>query len=81
MSLSLLKQPDTLMPAPIAAFLLHRLKIDIPVNPPKIVLVEGDEFRIDMNNMEPLQPYLMTFLDSRYVIWKNQDSALVMNEV
>lgn len=51
------------------------------MNPPEIVRIEGEEFRIDMNNMEPLRPYLMKFLDSRYVIWKNKDGALVINEV
>ena len=80
MSLSLLEQPDILATAPIAEF-LRRITIDIPMNPQDIVLIEGDEFRIDMNNMELLQPYLMTFLDSRYMFWKNQSGALVLVEV
>lgn len=50
-------------------FLPRGLKVEITVNPPDIVRIEGEEFRIDMNNMEPLRPYLMKFLDSRYVIW------------
>lgn len=51
------------------------------VNPPDIVTIEGDEFRIDMNNMEPLRHYIMKFDGSTYVIWKNDDGALVMDEV
>lgn len=79
MSLDL--QPQmTLMAIPFVKFFAVRLSVNVPVNPPEIVSIEGDEFRIDMNNMEPLRPYMMKFLDARYVIWKNQDGALVMTE-
>lgn len=79
MSLNL--QPQmALMTAPIVKFFAVRLAVVVPVNPPEIVSIEGEEFRIDMDSMEPLQPYLMDFLDSRYMIWKNQDGALVMTE-
>ena len=81
MSFGLLKRPYALMISPIAAFFARHFKIDIPVNPPKIVLIEGDQFSIDMNEMETLRPYMMTFLDSRYMFWKNQKGALVLTEV
>lgn len=64
-----------------AAILPDRLKLDLPVNPPDIVSIDGDEFIVNMNNMKPLTPYLLEFMDSRYVIWKNQDGALVIDEV
>ena len=70
----------TLMATPVVKLLAVRFAITVPVNPPEIVDIEGDEFSIDLDNMETLQPYMMEFLDSRYVIWKNQDGALVMTE-
>lgn len=53
----------------------------VQANPPDIVTIEDDEFRINMNNMEPLRRYVMEFDGSTYVIWKNGDGALVMEEV
>ena len=50
----------------------------MPVNPPKIVLMSEDEFTIDLNEMERWVPYGVAFGDSRYVIWKNDNDALVM---
>ena len=55
--------------------------IPLQVNPPDIVTIEDDEFRIDMNNMKPGRPYMMKFEGSTYVILKNGDGALVMEEV
>lgn len=55
--------------------------IPLQVNPPDIVTIEDSEFRIDMNNMKPGHPYLMKFEGSTYVILKNGDDALVMEEV
>ena len=81
MRLALQHQMGTLMAAPIMNCFKVNLAIVVPVNPPEIVSIEGEEFRIDMDKMEQLRPYLMEFLDSRYMIWKNQDSALVMTEV
>ena len=52
--------------------------VSIPVNPPKIVLMGDDEFTINLNEMERWVPYGVAFGDSRYVIWKNDDDALVM---
>ena len=80
MSLDLQSQM-ALMVSPIVKFLAVRLAVAVPVNPSEIVSIEGEEFRINMNSMKTLQPYLIEFFDSRYVIWKNQDSALVMTEV
>lgn len=70
----------TLMAIPFIKFFPVRLSVAVPVNPSEIVSIEGEEFRIDMDRMKPLRPYMMEFLDSRYVIWKNQDGALVMTE-
>ena len=53
----------------------------VQANPPDVVAIEDDEFRINMNNMEPLRRYVMKFDGSTYVIWKNGDGALVMEEV
>lgn len=55
--------------------------IPIEVNPPDIVTIKDDEFRIGMNNMKPGKPYLMKFRGSTYVILKNEDDALVIEEV
>ena len=76
MGLEILYPPDKLI-----GTVLHRFEANIPVNPPKIVLFDGDDITIDMNNMESLQPCIISFMDSRYVVWKNQDGALVMEEV
>ncbi len=64
-----------------AAILPDRFKLDLPVNPPDVVSIDGDEFNVNMNNMKPLAPCLLEFMDSRYVIWKNRDGALVIDEV
>ena len=53
----------------------------VQANPPDIVTIEDDEFRINMNNMEPLRRYIMKFDGSTYVVWKNGDGSLVMEEV
>ena len=52
--------------------------VSMPVNPPKIVLMSEDEFTIDLNEMERWVPYGVAFGDSRYVVWKNDNDALVM---
>lgn len=53
----------------------------VPLDPPDIVTKRADGFSIDMNNMEPLMPYMMTFEDSKYVLWKNENGALVIREI
>ena len=55
--------------------------LDIPTNPPEIVTFGDEEFTLNMNNMDYLMPYLVKFRDSVYLIWKNEDGALVMEEV
>ncbi len=66
---------------PIAILAKPKIITDILVNPPDIVLIKDDGFIINQNNMETMQPYRMNFLDSRYVIWKNEKGALVIEEV
>lgn len=60
---------------------MNLARLDIPTNPPEIVTFGDDEFTLDMNSMEHLMPYLVKFRDSVYLIWKNMDGALVMEEV
>lgn len=67
--------------AGLGALLPDRFRLIVSVNPPDVVSIDGEEFSIAMNNMAPLTPCLLEFLDSRYMIWKNQDGALVMGEV
>ena len=67
--------------AGLGALLPDRFRIIVCANPPDVVSIDGEELSIDMNNMAPLTPCLLEFLDSRYMIWKNQDDALVMGEV
>ena len=81
MSLDLQSQMDILIAAPVARLFALQFAIVVPVNPPDIVSIKDDGFIIDLDNMDAMQPYLMNFLDSRYVIWKNQDGALVVEEV
>ena len=57
------------------------LQLDIPTNPPEIVTFGDEEFTLNMNNMDYLMLYLVKFRDSVYLIWKNEDDALVMEEV
>lgn len=78
-SLDLLPQ-TALAAAPVVKLLAVQFAVAVPVNPPEIVSIEGEEFQIDMNSMEPLRPCVMELLDSRYMIWKNEDGALVMTE-
>ncbi len=65
----------------IAILAKPKIITDILVNPPDIVLIKDEGFIINLNNMETMQPYRMNFLDSRYVIWKNEKGALVIEEV
>lgn len=64
----------------IAAFAAISILIKIPTNPPEIVTIGDSEFRVDVNRMEPYTPYLVEFMDSRYIIWKTKNEALVMTE-
>lgn len=57
------------------------LPLKIPTNPSEIVTVDDSGFRVNVNRMEPHTPYLVEFIDSRYLIWKTKDEALVMTEV
>lgn len=81
MSMDLQPRMDTLIAVHAARLFTFQFTMAVPVNPPDIVSIKDDGFIIDMNNMETMQPYRMNFLDSRYVIWKNQDGALVIEEV
>lgn len=65
----------------LTSVLIVPVLVPIQVNPPDIVTIEDDEFRIEMNNMKTHRRYLMKFDGSTYVIWKNNDGALVMDEV
>lgn len=80
MSLDLQHQMGALTMAPVVRLFTFQFTINIPVNPLEIVQIEGDEFSINMNNMVPLQPYLIESSDFRYMIWKNENDALVMTE-
>ena len=57
------------------------VKAGIPLDPPDIVSKNDEGFSVDTNNMERLRPYMMTFKDSKYVIWKDENDALVIKEV
>lgn len=57
------------------------LKPNIPLDPPDIVSKNDEGFSINMNNMERSKPYMMTFEDSKFVLWKNKDGALVIKEI
>lgn len=54
------------------------ISIIIPVNPPKIVTITDDDITISLNEMDRWVPYVVLFQRSRYLIWKNDDDALVM---
>lgn len=56
-------------------------KLDIPLDSQDIVSKNDEGFSIDMNNMERLKPYMMTFEGSKYVLWKTGNDALVIREV
>lgn len=72
--------PDDLT-ARVMALVPPALKVDIPWDPPEIVLKNADGFSIDTKNMERFKLYMMTFMDSTYVIWKDRNDALVITEV
>lgn len=72
------KSTETIMGVFGAMKLVH---LNMPTNPPEIVTFGDEEFTLNMNNMEHLTPYLVKFRDSVYLIWKNMDDALVMEEV
>ena len=55
-------------------------RIKVAINPPEVVKVDNEGFRVDMNNMRPFIPYMVQFLDSRYVIWKDGSGSLVVTE-
>ena len=74
-------QMGALIAVPVVKLVELRFTMAIPVNPPGIVTIKDDGFVIDLDSMKTMQPYRMNFLDSRYVIWKNQDGALVVEEV
>ena len=74
-------QMGALIAVPVVKLAEFSFIMDVPVNPPDIVTIKDDGFVIDLDSMETMQPYRMNFLDSRYVIWKNQDGALVVEEV
>lgn len=72
---------DPRMLGSIVAVCSSMSRMNLPVNPPEIVTIKGDEFRIDTNRMEPLVPYILKFRDSKYLICKNDDGSMAMDEV
>ena len=79
-SLQGVQAPNLLLAAQIVT-LVKPVLLKVPVNPPDIVAIDDTWFTVDMNRMEPFVPCVVEFLDSRYVIWKNKDSGLVLTEV
>lgn len=73
-------KPLVLMPITIIATQVN-IKLNITINPPKIVTIDGPEFKVDMKKMKPHTPYLVEFMNLRYLIWKDEKDALVINEV
>lgn len=53
----------------------------IPVNPPEIVTIKDDEFKIDLNRMAQDTPYVLEFQGSRFLIQKNKDGAMTMDDL
>lgn len=70
----------TQVPAIISSSILSVavIAVPIPVNPPKIVAMGKDEFTIDLHEMKRWVPCVVEFHESKYMIWKNDDDALVM---
>ena len=81
MSMDMQAQMGALIAVPVVKLAEFSFITAIPVNPHGIVSIKDDGFVIDLDSMETMQPYRMDFLDSRYVIWKNRDGALVIEEV
>ena len=81
MSLQLQSEPLIASVNTLVRYMMSYIVLGIPVNPPEIVTVDGEEFKVNMDKMEINAPYFVDFLDSRYLIWKNMDGALVINEV
>lgn len=50
-------------------------------NPPGIVTIQGPEFTVDMKKMEPHVRYIVELLHLRYLIWKDENDALIINKV
>lgn len=53
----------------------------LPVNPPEIITMGDDKFVVDTGKMEQLAPCAVKFMGSLYMLWKNEDDALVMVDV
>ena len=54
-----------------------KIDVEIPVNPPGIVTIKDSSFRIDANKMRPYEPCIVDFRGSKYLIWKDEDDALI----
>lgn len=50
-------------------------------NPPDIVKFTDSGFVVNMNNMTENVPYIVTFEDAVYAIWKNNSGELAMREL
>lgn len=57
------------------------LVIRAKVNPPEIVTIKGDEFRIDLKRMNQDTPYVLEFQGSRFLIQKNKDGVMTMDDI
>ena len=66
--------------APVANFVKHIVS-EILINPPEIITINDQEFKVNMTKMKTNTPYFVDFMDSRYIIWKNKNKSLVINEV
>lgn len=68
------KQTSVLMPR---WFMLEMVGKDFPVNPAGIVTIKDSSFTIDANKMSPYDPCIVNFRGSKYLIWKDENDALI----
>ena len=81
MSQLLPPMPHLLISKSVELIHTHILVIQAEVNPPEIVTIKGDEFKIDLNRMKQDVPYVLEFQGSRFLIQKNKDGAMTMDDV
>ena len=78
MSLNPLQQTEKHILMPVMTIVAQiRGFMQVRINPPEIVTIKDSEFSVDMNKMKPLEPCIVDFQGSQYLIWKNNDGALV----
>lgn len=81
MSLNSVHSTITTRITPAIDAMLHVSAFKISVNPSKIVVIDDSGFKINVNLMNAYTPYIIEFRGSKYLIWKNKDSALVVTEI